>query len=115
MFKSASHVLPRDGETAHLSVPLFACSGTEGGPRLVVTGPETLIRMLADTCWSLAVLRDIRGALVLRADAQDPVFDRPDAVLALGDCSLEAAVARVLARMGALDMLPGHRMLERVA
>jgi hypothetical protein len=115
MCKAASYALSRHGETAHLRGPLFACSGPFAGPRLVVTGPEAAIRTLASACWELDGLEEIHGTLVLRPDTQDPVFDRPDAVLSLGEDDGERSLARVLARMAVLGMLPGRGGHARVA
>lgn len=108
---------PFDGETAHLGVPLFAATCGHDGPRLVVAGPEALVRPLAEQFWNVRGLEGMNGALILRDDTQDPVFDLPDAVLELErDVSVARAFFQVLGHMTALGMLAGRGVpLRRVA
>jgi len=114
MFDTIPYDLPFDGETAHLGVPLFTATGTRAGPRLVVTGPEALMRPLADLFWDVDGLERIHGTLVLRASTQDPAFDLPDAVLPLEDGpTISQAYLRVLGHMTALCMIAGRGVPAR--
>ncbi len=99
---------PRLSEKAPC-VPLFALTGLRPGPRLVVTGPDDLIRALADMFWDRPELSRICGALVLRPADQDVSCDLPDDILVLeGDGgTARAAFHRVLGRMTALGMILG--------
>lgn len=109
MFDTAPYALPHDGETAHLHVPLFAATGALAGPRLVVTAPAGLARNLAERLWDIDGLDRMRGALIVRADDQDPAFDMPDALLAVdGGMGVTQAYFRVLGHMTALGMIAGR-------
>jgi hypothetical protein len=94
--------------TEHLGTPLFSMKGVQAGPRLVVTAPERLARQLAERLWDLPNLGNMRGSLVVRANTQDPVFDRPDIVAALGDLEETDAYYQVLGRMADLGMISGR-------
>lgn len=106
--------LPCDGETAHLGVPLFTATGARSGPRLVVAGPEALVRQLAELFWETEALKGLRGTLILRPDTQDAAFDLPDAVLELDGCDpVSRAFIRVQGRMAALGMVLGRDAAPR--
>ena len=98
---------PGAGRDIDLRVPLFVLTGPHLGPRLVVRGPEDLMRTLADTFWNRTELATIRGSLVLRGKGQDPAFDLPDETLALnGGHGAAKSFDRILARMNRLGMTP---------
>ena len=90
--------------------PLFSLNGLYSGPRLVVTGPEPLVRVVADMFWDRRDLATIRGSLVLRSDGPDPAFDLPDETLAIdGDVeTARFAFLQILGRMTALGMISGR-------
>lgn len=114
MLDTNSFSLNPIAETAHLRVPLFSITGAHAGPRLVATGPEDAIRDVAERLWTLPDLVGMCGSLVVRANDQDPVFDRPDFVLSLE--AADEAYDRLLGRMTALGMIAGHGVPEsRVA
>lgn len=102
--------LPQRPDTSDLHPPLMSVKGSAPGPRLVVTGPEALIREVADLLWGLDGIGAIRGSLILRPDAQDPIHDHPDATLCLRGSHRKGrrALTRLLERMSALGMLKGR-------
>lgn len=103
------YTFDRNADTSHLRVPLFSLEGAHPGPRLVVTGPEDLIRGLSDRFWNVPSLVRMHGALVMRQHDQDPVFDRPDATLSLeGESDVTRAYYLILARMTNLGMISGR-------
>ena len=114
-----SHIFPipapRDFDPQGLRMPLFSVTGARAGPRLVVTGPEKLVRVLAERFWDRPELVRMRGAMVMRANTQDPIFDLPDDVLALTEPVLaeRRAYFRVLGRMTALGMIQGRSVPPR--
>lgn len=82
----------------------------------MVTAPVALARALAERLWDLPSLGHMRGSLVVRANTQDPVFDRPDVVLALSDSDETDAYYQILGRMAQLGMITGRGVpLRRVA
>lgn len=98
-----------------LRVPLFSLTGLRDGPRLVVTGPDALVRAVADLLWDQPQLAMMRGSLVVRPDGQDPLFDLPDDTLTLEGTAEAARFAyfRVLGRMTALGMITGRSVPRR--
>ncbi len=99
----------------NLRVPLFALTGLRDGPRLVVSGPDALVRALAEMFWDRPDLAIMRGSLVIRDTHQDPVYDMADDVLVV-DGSVDAArfaYFRVLGRMTALGMITGRGVPHR--
>ena len=96
-------------------VPLFALTGLRPGARLVVTGPDDLIRSLADMFWDRPELSGIRGTLVLRPADQDVSWDLPDDILVLeGDAgTARYAFYRVFGRMTALGMIMSRGIPHR--
>lgn len=98
-----------------LRVPLFALTGLHAGPRLVVTGPDDLIRAVADIFWDLPELATMRGALILRTMDQDPAYDLPDVTLTLegGAGTARHAYFRILGRLTALAMITGRGVPHR--
>ncbi len=91
-------------------VPLLTINGHAAGPRLLVTGPDALVRAVADLFWDRPDLAQIRGALVLRPAGSDPRLDLPDNTLALNG-SVETArfsFMQILGRMTALGMISGR-------
>lgn len=116
MIETNTYSLGSSATTEHLSTPLFSVKGIHAGPRLVVTAPEPLAHRLAERFWELQSLGHMRGALVVRANTQDPAFDLPDAVLSLGDLSETDAYYTSLGRMTELGMISGRGVpLRRVA
>ena len=105
MLDTSSNLAPQVIDQAPC-VPLFALTGLRPGPRLVVTGPDDLIRVLADMFWDRPELSTIRGRLVLRPADQEVAFDLPHDILTLeGDAgTARYAFFRVLGRMTALGM-----------
>ncbi len=101
--------------TPYLRVPLFSLTGLRDGPRLVVTGPETVIPAVADMLWDRPDLATIRGSLIVRVADQDPAFDLPDDVLTLDGNAKSARFAyfRILGRMTALGMITGRGVPNR--
>lgn len=101
--------------TDGLRCPLMSIKGAAPGPRLVVTGPETMIRNLAALLWETDGIDRIRGALVLRDDSQDPEYDFPDATLHLSGEGRKGrhGYARVMGRMTALGMIEGRGIPRR--
>lgn len=89
-------------------VPIFALNGPTKGPRLVVTGPDTLVRAVADLMWDRRDLSTIKGTVLLRAEGQDTALDRPDAVLALEGTQDDApkALFYIFDHIAALGMMP---------
>lgn len=96
-------------------VPLMSLKGLHAGPRLVVTGPDDLMRALADLFWDRTELTTIRGSIVLRAAGPDTAFDLPDDVLTLEGTEESAhfGYLRVLGRMTALGMIAGRGVPAR--
>lgn len=94
----------------NLRVPLFCLTGLRDGPRLVVTGPDPLVRIVADMLWDRPDLATLQGSLVVRSDAQAAAFDYPDDVLVLegGEETARYAYFRILGRMTALGMIAGR-------
>ncbi len=82
--------------------------GHEAGPRLAVSAPEALARLLSDRFWDLPSIGRMRGSLVVRADDQDPAFDMPDVVVRLTDQAENDAYYQVLGRMAELGMISGR-------
>ena len=102
--------------SGHLGSPLFSMKGLHAGPRLVVTGSEDLARQLAERFWDLPSLGRMRGSLVVRANTQDPVFDRPDFTMNVGGTDTIDAYYDVLGRMADLGMISGRGVpVRRVA
>lgn len=93
-----------DADT-NLRVPLFVLQGPHAGPRLVVSGPKSLMRTLADTFWYRGDLANIHGSLVLRAQGQDLAFDLPDETLVLtGRQDVATSFDKIHSRMIQLGM-----------
>ena len=116
MIETHTYSLDPSVSTDHLGTPLFSMRGVHAGPRLVVTAPVALARALAERLWDLPSLGHMRGSLVVRANTQDPVFDRPDVVLALSDPDETDAYYQILGRMAQLGMITGRGVpLRRVA
>ena len=115
MFKNQTYALDASAATEHLGTPLFSMKGVSAGPRLVVTCPDELARALAERFWDLPSLGRMRGSLVVRADTQDPVFDRPDIVVALREMPETDAYYQVLGRMAELGMITGRGVPLRKA
>lgn len=116
MIEPFTYAIAQGAETEHLKGPFFAMTGAGAGPRLVVTAPEGLARALAERLWNLPSLGRMRGSLVVRSDAQDPVFDRPDFLIALPDLAERNAYYQVLGRMAGLGMISGRGVpMRRVA
>jgi hypothetical protein len=86
-------------------VPLFALNGPTPGPRLVVTGPDRLVRALADQLWARPSLATLCGNVFVRDHSQDVTLDLPDCVLEVtGD--IDQALEQTLDRMAELGMIP---------
>lgn len=103
-------MLDNTSYAAETCAPLFSLNGLYSGPRLVVTGPDALMRVVSDMFWDRHDLSAMRGSLVLRTAGPDPSFDMPDDTLVLGG---EVETARfafmeVLGRMTALGMISGR-------
>lgn len=113
MLETLTYASDRIGETDHLHVPLFAMDGYASGPRLVATAPDHLARRLAEKLWDLPSLGRMRGALVVRSDTQDPIFDRPDFVLELPEMSERDAYYSILSHMADLGMIMGRGIPRR--
>ena len=107
MRQGTPHLSARPETEASLRVPLFALTGHLPGPRLVVIGPDDLMRAVADIFWDKPDLANIRGALVLRSDDQNPAFDRPSETMKLDGTAQTARFAsfRILGRMTSLGMI----------
>ncbi len=111
-----TYSLDRTADTAHLKVPLFSMRGAHAGPRMAVTAPEALARHLSERFWDLPSIGRMRGSLVVRADSQDPVYDKPDVVVRLTDQAETDAYYQVLGRMAELGMISGRGVpLSRAA
>lgn len=80
------------------------------GPRLVVTGPNAIMRAVADMFWDRRDLASLRGAVILRAVGPDPVHDRADDTLVISPkCeSAQHVFLQILGRMTALGMIEGR-------
>lgn len=100
-------------ETDHLRAPLFSMKGSYDGPRLVATGPDALIKGLADRFWNVPELSNMRGSLVLRTNDQDPSFDLPDAIVEFSETSENEAYFQILGRMTGLGMIAGRGVPQR--
>lgn len=104
----------RSADAIQIRVPLFSLKGTYVGPRLVVTGPKSLLQDLSDRFWEVPGLTRMRGELVFRPEGQDPIYDEPDAVLSLSNRSDDdGAYFRILGRMTALGMISGRGVPQR--
>ena len=116
MIGNQTYSLDRSADTGHLKVPLFSMRGVHAGPRMAVTAPEALARTLSDRLWDLPTIGRMRGSLVVRADDQDPAYDRPDVVVRLTDQAETDAYYQVLGRMAELGMISGRGVpLKRAA
>ena len=116
MIENRTYSLDASADTGHLKVPFFSMRGLHAGPRLAVSAPEMLARQLSERLWDLPSIGRMRGSLVVRSDAQDPVFDLPDEVLRLGNQPENDAYFHVLGRMAELGMISGRGVpLRRAA
>lgn len=88
-------------------VPLFRLNGLYSGPRLAVTGPDAMMRDVADMFWNRPDLAVMRGALILRADHVEPCCDLADHTMAISIVSesVQVVFSQILGRMSALGML----------
>ncbi|MEO1536349.1 MAG: hypothetical protein AAFR73_01350 [Pseudomonadota bacterium] len=115
MIEQQTYALDATASTDHLVPPLFFIRGATAGPRLVVAAPETVARDLADRFWNLPSLCRMRGSLVIRSHAQDPIYDLPDFTVRLDQLSGTDAYYHVLGRMAELGMISGRGVPLRTA
>ena len=91
-------------------VPLFALNGLYAGPRLVVVGPDAMMRAVADLFWDRRDLANLRGSVILRGEGVDTSYDQADDTLAISPKSesTQHVFLEILGRMTALGMITGR-------